>query len=467
MRPDPNLTAQVDEVIRAKKLFRRGEKILLAVSGGVDSMVLLAVLHRLAKPHRWQLVVAHFNHQLRGRAANADEKLVRKTADALGCPVAIGRGSVKEHARRRGWSVEMAARELRHTFLAQTASRHNIATVALAHHADDQVETFFLRLLRGASTKGLGGMTWTASSPVDQNIRLVRPLLNQSKTDLEKFARREGIRFLEDASNANRDFLRNRVRHELLPLLRKKYQPAVNSCVLRLMELARSGDAVVQERADQWLSSRRRRPFARLPAALQRELIQRQLHEIGQVVDFKTVERLRTQPNQPVSADAGHSLVLSSDGRVALNSVTEVKFELKSFAIKLFRCRGAVSCENVKLDWQITDETGMHYAPHPNQEHFDADKVGSEICLRHWRPGDRFHPIGATASSKLQDVFTNLKVPRDDRRRRVVATSSQGEIFWVEGLRIGDGFKLDKATVRRLNWRWQRQDDAAKSRVAT
>jgi len=468
VQPNLGLIAQIDQLVRAKKLFRRGEKILVAASGGVDSMVLLAVLHRLATAHEWQLFVAHFNHQLRGKAADADEQLVRDAAKTLGWPAVISRGSVKEHARRRGWSVEMAARELRHTFLAQTAKRSGASAVALAHHADDQIETFFLRLLRGAGNRGLGGMVCVSSSPVDKNIRLVRPLLNQSKAALEEFARDEGIRFSEDATNADLDILRNRVRHELLPLLRKNYQPALNSCILRLMELARSSDDVVQERADQWLAARRRKPFTSLASAVQRELIQRQLHELGQVVDFETVERLRTHPDQPVSANASHHLILALDGRVSLHPLVGTGFDPKSLIISLDdQNAGQIRFHDVKLDWELADESGMSFRRQPNEEHFDADKVGPEICLRHWKPGDRFHPIGAGAAAKLQDIFTNLKVPRGERRRRLLATTGGGEIFWVEGLRIGDAFKLDKTTVRRLNWRWRREEGGGQSGVAS
>jgi tRNA(Ile)-lysidine synthase len=453
-----NLPQQIEHLIRSKELFRVGQTILVAVSGGLDSMVLLALLHRLAAAHRWHLVVAHFNHQLRGKEADADERLVRHTAKSLGLPVVVGSESVKEHARWRGWSLEMAARELRHSFLAKAARKNGASRIALAHHADDQVETFFLRLLRGAGSRGLGGMDWLAPSPADQNILLVRPLLEYPKSDLEDFAKTHRIPFSEDATNASLHILRNRVRHELLPLLRQKYQPALNRCVLRMMELARSEDALVRELADQWLVSRRKKPFARLPAAVQRRLIQRQLHEIGQPVDFELVEQLRMNFHQPVAAGPGHCLVLDTGGRVGVQTVAKPAFDSGSLALKLNRRRGTIAFGQIKVSWELADNTEMNSARRPNVECFDADKVGAQVCLRHWRPGDRFHLIGAPAAAKLQDIFTNLKVPRAERHRRVLAATAQGEIFWVEGLRIAQGFKLDKTTVHRLNWKWQRTE---------
>jgi tRNA(Ile)-lysidine synthase len=449
-----NLPKQVEAVIRANKLFRDGQKILVAVSGGVDSMALLAALHRLAAAHRWRLTVAHFNHQLRGRAGDADEQLVRRQARALGWPVAAGRGDVKETARRRGWSVEMAARKLRHAFLARAARQRGIGVVATAHHADDQVELFFLRVLRGAGSAGLAGMKWI-SFPADPGIAFVRPLLGHSKSDLAEFARAEGVRYSEDASNASLDILRNRVRHELLPLLRAKYQPALTRCVLREMELARAEADLVGELASQWLA-RGRKPLERLPVAVQRQVIQEQLHQLGQPVDFELVESLRTRPNQPVPVRPGQCLILAANGRARLQKAEKTGFETGFLRLNLNRRSRAADFGPVKITWELADKKGMNYARQPNTEHFDAGKVGAAVCLRHWQPGDRFQMIGAAAPAKLQDIFTNLKVPRSERRRRVVAATRQGVLFWVEGLRIGEGFKLDKTTVRRLEWKWRR-----------
>ena len=148
----------------------------------------------------------------------------------------------------------MAARKLRHEFYVRAARERNISVVALAHHADDQVELFFLRLLRGAGSEGLAGMKWCSSSPADMKITLVRPMLDAAKADLRDFARENKVRFREDATNASLDLPRNRVRNELLPLLRRRYQPALTRTILRLMELVGAEVEVVGETARRWLT---------------------------------------------------------------------------------------------------------------------------------------------------------------------------------------------------------------------
>lgn len=408
----PAFLSQIESAILSRNLLRPGQKILVAVSGGLDSMVLLHALRHLAGSHRWHLTVAHFNHQLRGPAADADERLVRKTARALKLPFVPGRANVRQSARQAGISLEMAARLRRHDFLARAARRLRIPVVALAHHADDQVELFFLRLLRGTGGQGLAGMKWRNPSPSDPSILLVRPLLGQSKSALAEAARAAAVPFSEDASNSSLAFERNRVRHELIPLLRKKYQPALSQTVPRLMELAGAEAEVVTALAETWLRARKRVAFARLPVALQRRVIQLQLFQLGQTPDFDLVERLRAAPGEPFAVNPRQTLCRDPRGLLHLCKTQAATFHPARRLLPLRGNKGQAAFDGLTLFWSIDRARGVHFTRQPNVEFFDADKVGDAVWLRHWQPGDRFQPIGCGSSRKLQDLFVNLKVPR-------------------------------------------------------
>jgi tRNA(Ile)-lysidine synthase len=470
-----DLLQRVENQIQNRKLLKRGQKILVAVSGGLDSMVLLHALEKLSSRHKWKIVVAHFNHQLRGRASDADEKLVRKTAVEMKLPFAVERADVKKFAAQSKLSIEMAARKLRHEFFARVARRQKIKTIALAHHADDQVELFFLRLLRGAGGEGLRGMKWQSPSPAGKTISLVRPLLDFSKAELAEFARENKIHFRDDATNFSSDFLRNRIRNELLPLLRKDYQPSLNKTVLRVMEIVGAESDFVRSSSKRQFAQNKnqsrltsaatKRNFEGLPVAIQRRILQSQLKELEVSPDFELIESLRQSANQFVSASSKTSVSRDADGKVILRAEQSPKFNENELTVKLKRA-GDASFGGVKFNWKfVGDEvTSLKFknqslvtsAPtKTKQEFFDADKVGNKIVLRHWRAGDRFQPIGLKSAAKLQDLFTNAKIPRERRRDLILAETVRGEIFWVEGLRISENFKLTPQTKRRLVWRWQ------------
>jgi tRNA(Ile)-lysidine synthase len=468
-----DLLQRVEENIQNRRLLKRGQAVLVAVSGGLDSMTLLHMLHELSSRHQWKLTVAHFNHRLRGRSSDADEKLVRQTAAAMRLPFVAGRANVKEFAQKSKLSVEMAARKLRHDFFAGVAKERKIRAMALAHHAGDQVELFFLRVLRGAGGEGLAGMKWRSPSPMDSKIMLVRPLLDATKAELRGFARVSKILFREDATNMSLDVPRNRVRNELLPLLQRRYQPALTKTVLRLMEIVGAESDLAGEAARQWLKKTGRdgppgRPadpamrdgvpaFEELPVAVQRRVLQLQLSEVGVPVDFELIESLRQSAGVPVNLGPQLSVLRDATGAVSLRLARPSDFNANETVVKLAGRAGEVTFDGVRVRWWFDAvKKFKRPAARPAGESFDADRVGGNITLRHWRPGDRFQPIGLKSPAKLQDLFTNRKIPRVRRRELMVAAAENCEIFWVEGLRISENFKLTPQTKRRLVWRWQR-----------
>jgi tRNA(Ile)-lysidine synthase len=479
---------RVESEIQGRRLLLPGQKILAAVSGGADSMVLLYVLNSLAQKNRWQVSVAHFNHQLRGRASDADEKLVRQTAKKLRLQFCGGAADARGFAARSKISVEMAARKLRHEFLARSARERTIPAVALAHHADDQVELFFLRLLRGAGGEGLAGMKWRSPSPADKKIALIRPLSGFAKAEILAFARAQKIPFRHDATNFSNDFLRNRIRNELLPLLQKKYQPGLTKTVLRLMEIVGAEAEFVGETARQWQEnvcqsrgdgaqikkgkqkaksgSKMETPhvvacgFDRLPVAVQRKVLHQQLTGLGLLPDFELVEQLRRSAGKFTSVSPGLSVARSAAGiiqRLNLSERLEARFKADEFILKLQGRAGQAEFGGRKFHWRVQPlKKFILPKPQAGIEFFDADKIGDEIILRHWRAGDRFQPIGLASAVKLQDLFVNAKIPAARRRDLILATTVRGEIFWVEGLRIGERFKLTRRTRRKLAWDWSK-----------
>lgn len=443
-------------------------------------MVLLHALHALGKKNQWEVAVAHFNHRLRGRASERDEKLVRETSAGLRLGFFESGTDVKKTAARLKISIEMASRKLRHEFLARTAREQNIPTVALAHHADDQVELFFVRLLRGTSGEGLAGMKWRSPSPADRTISLVRPLLSFSKAELMDFAHAKKLPYRTDATNFSADFLRNQIRNELLVLLRENYQPGVDKAVLRLMDIVGAEAEFVNDAAKKFCAGldEAGRPaigsepgppradvqrFGELALAIQRRVLQQQLARYGLMPDFDLIEQLRLAPGKSMSVAPGVTVERDGAGKVSCREHLASEFNSAILEVKVPGKQGRGEFEGLRFRWKVEPMKRFKLPPKKFgdgrsafRECFDADKIGGEIMLRHWRAGDRFQPIGLKSAVKLQDLFVNAKIPADQRRELVLAATKAGEIFWVEGLRIGEQFKLTPGTTRKFVWQGRR-----------
>ncbi|MFM7103868.1 MAG: tRNA lysidine(34) synthetase TilS [Verrucomicrobiota bacterium] len=445
--------------------------LVVAVSGGLDSMVLLDVLASLAG--EWPLVlhVAHGHHGLRGAEADADARLVEEAARARGLDFSLGRlqPGTRGKAGTGRESVEMWARRRRHAFLADVARRAGARWIALAHHLDDQAELLLLRLLRGAGSTGLGGMHSPAPSPADPDLRLWRPLLDVRKTDLATHAAGAGLRWREDASNADRGIPRNRIRQEVLPALAAVAGPALPEILARTAELAAAEAEFLRGEALRWRTT----PgpaFAELPAALQRAIVHEQLLELGQEPTFELVERLRQAVDVSQSAPGDRLWRRNQEGGVQPGPPPPGAFVEEALAVLLAGRAGRIRLPgaNRGVDWRIrTRRTGARRVrPPAGGEWLDAGRVGSGVELRHWRPGDRFQPLGFPRPAKLQDLFTARRVPPAERRARLVLAADGGTLCWVEGLPPGEAFKVRADTTRLLEVRVFPARDRESSRPA-
>jgi tRNA(Ile)-lysidine synthase len=442
---------------RRHALVPRGGRIVVAVSGGVDSVVLLRLLQRLVKTAHLGLIVAHANHQLR-EAAEGDEQFVQRLAEELGLRCFTDRLPVREEMARTRESVEMVARRLRHGFLARVAAENAAGHIALAHHADDQAELFFLRLLRGAGGEGLGGMKRSSPSPVASSQTLIRPLLDITKAELQAYAASEGLSFREDASNQDRDILRNRVRHELLPLLVRGYSPGIREHVRRTGEMVAAEAEYIQSVADRWLKAGRRVVFPRLHVAVQRAVIRKQLWELGNPGDFELIERLRRETAAVMTA-SGVRVSRRESGQLSLAaSPAPGSFLTAVQTVELVSEGGLVNFGGARLRWRLKSASNRNakQEDNPGVEQLDAGRVGGQLHLRHWRPGDRFQPLGFPRPARLQNLFVNRKIPAALRRQLLVAEAGNGDLCWVEGLPSGETFKLTSRTRRILVLKCQR-----------
>ncbi len=435
-----NIPETIREAINRHDLIPEGAQVAVGVSGGADSVALLRALHQFKIP----CTVVHLNHQLRGADSDADERFVRKLADELRLPIVVKSVDVKQLAETSELSIEMAARQARHDFFAEFED----AVIALAHHADDQAETFILKLGRGAGSEGLGGMAFRQE--IGQ-LRLIRPMLDISRSDILQWLEENGFTWREDASNLDEQFLRNRVRHTILPRLEKELNPTIREAILRTMDILRE--------ENEWMNgiiAECRVPMADLPLAAQRRMLRKWLFKNeAENVDYNTVEKILSL------MDAGNGTTvfeLSDRQRVVVEYGTP-RFEHVGQASLPSQGRQE-SLPHIRL----TSEKGTGWRKDhgkgagilPAEASFDADKVNNApIKMRHFEPGDRMAPLGMEGSRKLQDILTDQKIPRA-QRSAIPVVVCRGEIIWLPGYRTARGWEVQGDTGDAVHVRVER-----------
>ena len=479
MTAPPGLDRQVAASLRRAGFSSGGVRLVVAASGGPDSTALLRSLHGLRDEFRLGLHVAHLNHDFRGAEADLDAAFVQRLADGLGLPCSIDQQDPIAYQKQRGVSsFEQAAREMRYAFLAAVAASAGATAVALGHTADDQAETVLLHLLRGSGLHGLRGMTEVAEWPWPKprpGPLLYRPLLDATKADTVAYCRSLGRTYRQDSGNYMWRFTRNKVRHDLIPRLSRDYNPRVREALLRLsraaledldfieVELSRHWSGIAEE--SEGAVSFGIEALAALHAALQRHALRRAYAHIAG--DARGLNEAHL--------DAMLSLIHGQPGNRSLDLPRGTRVRREGSRIELTR-----NAEPVQLpmldgeheialparegqetthefgDWRLILRVVEPGQPNPLVEQgpphliarLNRDALGGSVRLRTRRPGDRFQPLGMTGTKKLQDFFTDSKIPRD-RRDGVPLLVCQRGIAWVAGHRVaawamadGDGPEL-------------------------
>lgn len=480
-----DLLHEVQHTLQRHRLLHPDQAIVVGVSGGPDSLCLLHVLHALAPSLRVRLHVAHLHHGLRGADADADAAFVEEAAAARGLPFTLERADIAAQARHSGASLEEAAREARYTFLARLAEAVDASAVAVGHNADDQAETVLMHFLRGSGLAGLRGMQPRSQWPMINSqwaighLCLIRPLLFVTRSEILDYCALHGLAPRFDRSNEDTTFFRNRLRHELLPLL-ESYNPQMRRILgstaavladdyeLLRGDLQAAWPAVVVQESDQRLVFDLD-AWRHLPAAMQRSVLREAIHRLrGSLrnVNFVHVDNARTLLHE---GTAGNRMTLPAGLEVALGYD---RFAVGTEGVEL-PVDHAPQMDAAWLPLSAPGNTGLagwiletallnpadlppdwQANADPWQATLDANVLGTAPALRTRRPGDRFQPLGLDGrSQQLAELFTNAKVPAPARDRWPLLVTAAGDIAWVCGLRVDERAKVTASTQRVLHIR--------------
>jgi len=435
-----------------------GESVLIAVSGGVDSMTLLDIMARMAPVMKLQLGVAYFDHELRGEASQEDANFVSEQARIRGLKVYIGHGDVKRLAAERKLSIEDAARRSRYYFLERIARRHNYSVVMTGHSADDNAETVLLNLLRGSGVTGLAGMP--PVRPLGKGITVARPLLWAGREEIQAYAEEVGLQWREDETNRSARFTRNRIRHELIPVL-KEYNPGIIGTLNSTADIMRG--------VEQFLGHSVRIAAKRVVASRSSEVVELNLSQLKHylpTIQAELVQRIVSKnfESAPISYSAIERVLgllwKESGSRAELVGGISAVRDRDTLIIrrdpppfvpieKTFDQGEVVELGRQRLVTKLLPNEGIQFSNKRHIEYLDADRLPKHLVVRSWREGDRFRPLGMEGEKKLSDFLIDVKVPVD-KKRDVLVVADGDTIAWVCGYRIDERFKVGPETTNVL-----------------
>ena len=440
-----------------------GEAIVVGFSGGVDSLALLVALYELRHPLDCQLHIAHLNHQLRGDSTS-DAELVKQYANLLKLPFTIKKIDIPALIKQRNQSIEALARKERYEFFETVSKKIGATKVALGHQRNDQAETVLMNLLRGAALTGLRGIL-----PI-RDGKFIRPLLDFSRTEIEEFVAEQGLQPCDDSTNWDRNFLRNRIRLDLLPLLKRDYNRNIQNTLAQNAELLRAEsdylediarkalDACLAEPATHDVVILNRLMFLRHHPALRRRILRLAIGQIQgdmkqlafnhsefmlQLSEGKSPNRQLNLPNNLEFLRAYNQLIIQRP----TSKIGEFEYTVAVPGDNNFPALNAVMVATIV---EAPSRKTSYVLDGKFQAVFDVDQIQMPLKIRSRRAGDRFQPFGMKGTKKVKDFLIDSKIPQ--RVRQSIPTLVTGdEILWVVGHRTSEKCKVSNKTRRILH----------------
>jgi tRNA(Ile)-lysidine synthase len=423
--------------IRDHGLCRPEDRVLLAVSGGVDSVVMT----HLFRAARYDCALAHCNFQLRGMDSDADEAFVRSLSDTVGYPVYVKHFDVEGDVRISGGSVQMVARDLRYSWFQELAGEQRFDAIATAHNLNDSVETFFLNITRGTGIRGLLGI------PV-RNNNIIRPLLFSTRTEILDFCKQNGLEYREDASNLETKYTRNKVRHDLLPVV-EQINPSFLKIIAREMKNLQEVETIFREAVNRKRESLFRATHDRITIDIASlRTLEPQgtwLYELFSPYGFSRSQCegipqiMEASPGRR-SISPSHQLYKDRDSLILIK--TGVK-EVHRYYLDSPERHSSLP---FSLDMEVLEKSELKEIPtDPAIACLDMDLIQFPLTIRHWLHGDYFYPLGMEQMKKLSDFFVDNKVPLPEKDRTWILASGR-KIVWIVGLRIDHRFRITENT---------------------
>ncbi|NVM57240.1 MAG: tRNA lysidine(34) synthetase TilS [Desulfobacterales bacterium] len=452
----------VKATIRRYHMLEPGDTVLVGVSGGPDSVALLHSLVAVGAHWSVRLVVAHLNHRLRGATADQEAAFVERLAAKLEIPCEIGSEDVASYSAEHRLSVQEASRVVRYAYYDEVAAKHAARKIALGHQANDNAESILIHLLRGTGPRGLAGI------PPVRDERIIRPLIDLTRQQILEFLEQGGFEYVRDHSNLDPKYLRNRIRHELLPALKERFNPNAVCTLTRLASIVRDEEdfwnhqisgvfqgVVLEQTTDRLTLSAS--GLARLHPALSRRLIRQavlslkgDLKRWGHSHVEAVVQLARgPSPSGRLDLPRGVRVVRDRDEVTFLLGPPEEKpsfqYHIPGMGTTFIREIGIF----LKLSVCDANEVAQPKKYASTTALFDLYAVSFPLNVRSFKEGDRFRPLGMSGSQKVKTFFINHKVSRSKRQRCPLLVSG-GRIIWVGGYRIDDSAKVTDRTKRVL-----------------